>query len=305
MDSTDLRNILRSRRNEIINSMGGGTMRVRFPVTLFRMLLVVMLFSLASSAATIRVAILDPSGEAADVSTVDVVLHGETASADMVFADVPYGPHELRITRDDEVIHWRKLYVDRDEIKLTVQLAWEDLLKVFSWTEWESIPLENAGFEQAPVNDTPPGWRTGWHWLRGGTYSGRAYLSVSEEHAYEGRRSLKMDGTNAPGIEKVTVVKPVPAIPGSLYSASARICAKPAISPHPYMVISFWDEAGQRIHLRSVRSSGKEGEWEDFSVTEIAPPGAAQVSVLLVGNTTYTGITYWDDIRLEVAHPVK
>ena len=40
-------------------------------------------------------------------------------------------------------------------------------------------------------------------------------------------------------------------------------------------------------------------------MTEIAPPGAAQVSVLLVGNTTYTGISYWDDIRLEVAHPVR
>ncbi|NLN18147.1 MAG: hypothetical protein GX162_02560 [Firmicutes bacterium] len=292
-----------------ITSMGGDTMHVRFPVVSLSMFMVLVLFSLGTSAATISLVILDPSGEAADVSTVDVILHGEefreTVSADMVFTDVPYGPHELRITRDDEVIHWRKLYIDRDEIKLTVQLAWEDLLKVFSWTEWESIPLENASFELPPVNGTPPGWRTGWHWPRGRTFAGRDYLSVSEEQAYAGRRSLKMDGTSARGIEKVTVVKPVPAVPGSLYTASARIYAKLAISPHPYMVISFWDEAGQRIHLRSVRSSGREGEWEDFSVTEIAPPGAAQVSVLLVGNTTYTGISYWDDIRLEVAHPVR
>lgn len=166
-----------------------------------------------------------------------------------------------------------------------------------------AMPLRNASFEDPLVNGTPPGWRNGWSWNRGGSIQGRNYLSISTEFASDGSHSFKMDGTSASGIEKHLVSEPLPAVAGSQYTASANIYASPAKDPHPYMVLAFFDGSGNRIHLKAVRSSGLEGQWENFSVTDTAPEGTVEVSVVLVGNTSYTGVTYWDEVSLEVQHP--
>lgn len=269
--------------------------------------LVLLLAAFSASAATIHVSLLDPTGGVAErLGSIDVVLNGVTAEekpqGGFVFTDVTHGNYEFVVQRDGTMIHSRLLCVDRDEITLTVQLEWDEIIESFQWSDWTQLPLKNASFEEPLVDSTPPGWRHGWHWERATSFEDKPQYTVSDDFAIDGDFSFRLDGSLAG--ETVIVSEWLPATPGNLYRASASVYAHDARSPHPNIFLSFWDENGTRIHYRSLRSTGKQSEWERVSVSDMAPENAVLVSVLINGNTNYAGVTYWDDVTLEEAYPI-
>ncbi|MGI6611829.1 MAG: hypothetical protein ACOX4G_15180 [Limnochordia bacterium] len=250
--------------------------------------------SCQASANVVQVAVLDPLGNS--VSTLDGLwVRLDETQVDVgpegrfVFTDVSQGNHILTVSRGHDIVHSRSLYIDREEIILTASLPWSALPDP-DWFD-TAIPLPNWGFEEPMADAQLPGW-----YPIQSSPMGSPQLRVSDAYAYDGKHSLQVAGRHSDKSIWVRSEK-MPASPG-VYAASAHVYCAEKSGPNPQLYLEFWNSANTRIDLQSVPISGRLGEWERVFLKATAPAQTAFVTVWFYFNTTYTGVTYWDNVKL-------
>ena len=205
-----------------------------------------------------------------------------------VFTDVVQGFHTLTVSVGDETVHSRSLYIEREEIALTVSLPWTALSDP-EWSE-DMIALPNSSFEEPMADGRIPAWSPSQAYYLG------TVLQTSAAHASHGEYSLRIDGEQADKSIWIRSEK-MPAAAG-MYMASADVYCEKKEGPNPQLYLEFWNEANTRIDLQYVRTSGRVGEWETVVLRANAPAQTAYVTVWFYCNTNYTGVTYWDNVKL-------
>lgn len=247
-----------------------------------------------ASASVVQVAVFDPLGHS--VSTMDglrVQLDGTQVDVGseerFVFTDVPQGHHTLTVSRGLDIVHSRSLYIEREEITLAVSLPWNALPDPDGSDT--TLELSNWSFEEPMVGDQLPGW-----YPIQSSPMGSPQLCRSDANAYDGKHSLQVAGRHTDKSIWVRSEK-MPASPG-VYAASAHVYCAERSGPNPQLYLEFWNSANARIDLQSVPTSGKLGGWERVFLRATAPAETAFVTVWFYFNTNYTGVTYWDNVKL-------
>lgn len=152
------------------------------------------------------------------------------------------------------------------------------------------IELANAGFEEAVVDGSIPGWTQIMGTAEGGT------ISVDSAQSSEGSYSLMITDNDA--VNYAVESDKVAIEPGQIYRATASAYIGVAVQ----LQLRFYDSAGKLIGPIAVHDpnfqSDPKGIWQALALDAPAPEGAAQASVVLASAKSGKGTSYWDDIRL-------
>lgn len=159
-------------------------------------------------------------------------------------------------------------------------------------TETVAWGLPNPGFE-AGVDAS--GLPKGWPALFGGGKWG-THLALSDERAWEGRWSLRLDDPRTDlglGLRSVMI----PAQPGHQYRVSVHVFNVRTATGSVYL--EFWDEKGNRIFNTFRWQPGTKDDWSEIVVEGVAPEGAKSATVLLYSSGPAQGVVFFDDVRIE------
>ncbi|WP_176706842.1 heparin/heparin-sulfate lyase HepB [Paenibacillus hemerocallicola] len=163
---------------------------------------------------------------------------------------------------------------------LTLVLALGGALPPGSKTHANPAPLlSNGGFESG---------LTGWNVY----YNSSAYVSVTDQQAYAGSYSLKVDDVSASAVHGAESHK-FPVVAGGQYTATAYTRVD---SGQGLIYLNFYNASNQKIDQKTAGSSATAGQWKALTASLTAPAGATTASVSLHGTTTNTGIAYYDEI---------
>ncbi|MEG9295870.1 hypothetical protein V6B33_05370 [Mangrovibacillus sp. Mu-81] len=153
---------------------------------------------------------------------------------------------------------------------------------------WEELRVENGGFEAIPGSDKDiPAWVI-WS---GGLKTG---MNVSNEKAFEGERSLRIDNSGSFGLfsQLIEVTE------GNSYKLTAQMFADELVTGSPGIWLRWYDAEGKNFGNTPKYFEGlKEGEWQEVAIEANAPAGAAGVKVFLYQTTSTVTKGYYDNIE--------
>jgi hypothetical protein len=153
---------------------------------------------------------------------------------------------------------------------------------------WEELQVENGSFEAVPGSDNDiPSWVI-WS---GGLKTG---MKVSEEKAFEGERSLRVDNSGSFGLfsQLIEVTE------GNSYKITAQLFVEELVTGNPGIWLRWYDAEGNNFGNTPKYFEGlKEGEWQEVAIEADAPAGAAGVKVFLYQTTSTVTKGYYDNIK--------
>jgi WD40 repeat protein len=154
---------------------------------------------------------------------------------------------------------------------------------------WKELQVENGGFEAVPGSDNDiPSWVI-WS---GGLKTG---MNVSDEKAFEGERSLRIDNSGSIGLfsQLIDVTE------GNSYKMTAQLFVDELVTGNPGVWLRWYDAEGKNFGNTPKYFEGlKEGEWQEVAIEADAPAGAAGVKVFLYQTTSTVTKGYYDNIKL-------
>lgn len=165
-------------------------------------------------------------------------------------------------------------------INLLALLVFLSVLTSVNGVSASDMLISNYSFESGTT-----GWTQSY---------GSGGITVSSEQKHTGGYSLKINDTSSTASFGMESTK-LSAAAGTAYSASAKVYI---VSGWADLYIRFWSSSNTLISSAFKETSGPAGQWKDLSVTGTAPAGTAYVSVMLYGNTSSTGVCYYDDIGI-------
>jgi hypothetical protein len=154
---------------------------------------------------------------------------------------------------------------------------------------WKELQVENGGFEAVPGSEKDiPSWVI-WS---GGQKTG---MNVSDEKAFEGERSLRVDNSGSFGLfSQLIDVKE-----GNSYKMTAQLYADELVAGNPGIWLRWYDADGKSLGNTPKYFEGlKEGQWQEVAVEADAPARAAGVKVFLYQTTSTVTKGYYDNIHV-------
>ncbi|WHX26251.1 carbohydrate binding domain-containing protein [Virgibacillus halodenitrificans] len=155
--------------------------------------------------------------------------------------------------------------------------------------EWVELQLENGDFEMEPTSksDLPS-----WDYWTSGYMEG---MSITDEFAYEGKRSLRIDNENVVGLFS----REVPVTVGNEYKVEAKLYIEEKIAGNPGIWLRWMDENGAFIsNDAKYFESALINEWQTVSVGGTAPAGAVGAKVFIYQTSTTKTKGYYDNVKL-------
>jgi len=183
----------------------------------------------------------------------------------------------------ENIMHNGRTAGKRIALLLTLLLAFGVLLPSGMKSYADSAPiLPNGGFESG---------LTGWKLA----YGSGPFVSATNQQAYAGSYSLKVEDTSATDSRGVESEK-FPVVAGGQYEASVRM---QVASGTGLLYLRFYDAANVLIDYKSAGTSATAGQWKEVKLSMAAPPGAVTAGVALHATKTNTGVSYYDEVNVK------
>ncbi|MDC3423124.1 carbohydrate binding domain-containing protein [Aquibacillus sp. 3ASR75-11] len=156
-------------------------------------------------------------------------------------------------------------------------------------TDWVEMQVENGDFEEEPASESD---LPSWDYWTSGYMEG---MSITDEFAYEGDRSLRVDNDGVVGLfsQQIQVTE------GNDYKVEAKLFIEEKISGNPGIWLRWINENGSIIgNDAKYFDSALTGEWQTVRVDGTAPAGAVGVKVFIYQTSTTKTKGYYDNVKL-------
>lgn len=152
--------------------------------------------------------------------------------------------------------------------------------------------LSNWSFEQRVFNDEIPGW-----------FSDSRYVSVSDDRAFDGQHSVKLESSSASSPLRLAHER-VPASIGVPYSVSAHVYVESDVddASDPYVFIEFVDIDDGFLDRFKTEVTGTKGEWQHVVLHVVAPEETNGAVVGFHVDERYDGTVYVDRVQFVPGH---